>query len=256
MNELLETKKILSHIASSQQRSIADIEIFRTLPSTNTYLLNLAKNPLPSGFICLAEEQTDGRGRQGKNWYSPSTKNIYCSIFWNLPENITDFSNLSLVIGIIVCKALERIGVQTDLKLKWPNDIFIQGRKLAGILIETAPRRAVVIGIGLNVNENAGEKSICLTEILEHEVSRNKIVGIILDEIVKNFPMYLEMGFAYFYAAYRHYDLLTGKFVLIRSNKEEIPGIAEGITKQGELILRDEVGRIHNFHCGEVSVIL
>lgn len=256
MNELLEIKKILSHISIQNQRSIADIEIFQSLPSTNTYLLNLAKNPIPSGYVCLAEEQTLGRGRQGKVWHSPHGKNIYCSIIWNFPATNTNFANLSLAIGVILCKTLERIGVNKDLKLKWPNDIYVQDRKIAGILIETAPRRAVVIGIGLNVNASAGEKSTCLLELLGKEISRNEIVAIILEEIVTNLPLYIENNFAYFYAAYHKYDMLLGKFVVIRTPTQEIPGIAQGVTETGELKLRDELGKIHYFRCGEVSVIL
>lgn len=256
MNELLECKKILSYIATLEQRSIADIEIYPSLPSTNTYLLNLAKKPIPSGYVCLAEEQTLGRGRSGKVWHSPRAKNIYCSILWNLPENISDFASLSLAIGVILCKALNRIGLNNGLKLKWPNDVYVNGRKLAGILIELAAKRAVVIGVGLNVNENAGEKSICLAEILEHNVSRNKIVGIILEELVKNFPIYLEKNFTYFYSDYQRYDLLLGKYVKIKMENEEISGIAQGVTEKGELIMRDQFGKDHHFRCGEVSVIL
>ncbi len=110
---------------------LARLDIFNTIASTNTYLLDQAKvNPV-SGWICLAEQQSKGRGRQGRTWFSPRGGNIYFSMLWQFREHKYDLSGLSLAVAVMLIHVLQQLGVSADLQLKWPNDIWIAGRKLA-----------------------------------------------------------------------------------------------------------------------------
>jgi BirA family transcriptional regulator, biotin operon repressor / biotin---[acetyl-CoA-carboxylase] ligase len=258
MRELLDADKILSFIEPNRRRLLAQFDIFPSLPSTNSYLLDLAREPLSSGYVCMAEEQSAGRGRLGKQWDSPQG-NIYCSLLWNFPIAHADISQLSLAIGVMIVRALEELGIKQGCQLKWPNDIYYDNRKLAGILIEALPTRRevypVVIGVGLNVQIQEEER-IGLQEILNTPVSRNKVIGLMLNELVAGLGTYIDKSFSSFCSDYMKYDMLRGKYVVIRTGKLEITGIAEGINSSGELVVRDQNSQDHMFRCGEVSVVL
>lgn len=252
MIDVLDRSEILLNIDSNLKQYIAKLDVFATIDSTNDYLLNQAKHKLASGTICIADEQTQGRGRQGKKWESPQGMNVYFSMSWNFAN--TDTSALSLAIGVIVAKALLRLGVPNDIQLKWPNDIYYQNRKLAGLLIE-AVGNTVVIGIGLNVFMQKPE-TISLSEISETNYNRNRIIAALIEALIANLPFYMNHGFSYFYNEYQQYDMLSGRSVVVRDGKYEIVGLVEGITEKGVLQLRDQKGMLHNFNCGEVSVII
>lgn len=260
--EWLDKKKIEAFLSPLHRSQLAaSLEIFTTIDSTNTYLLN--KKELISPAVCIAEEQTKGRGRQGKDWYSPKGRNIYCSCLLTVPVSVTDFSQLSLALAVILMDALKRYGFQNNFQLKWPNDIYFAFRKLGGILIETHTTHnkvcAVVIGIGLNIslpnNHPLITPSIALQEMSEVKISRNKLVGLVIDEILKQVPYYFVHGFKPFLSKWRSRDLLQNKFVVVKQARYEIPGIAQGITDQGELILRDAQGKEQLIRNGDVSVV-
>ncbi len=104
------------------------------IESTNQYILDNARE-LDSGFVCIAEYQSKGRGRRGREWISPFGSNLYLSMFWQLEAGMAAAMGLSLVVGIAIAEAIEKLGIE-GIKLKWPNDLYHNDKKLAGILVE------------------------------------------------------------------------------------------------------------------------
>lgn len=262
--EYLDQAKIEAQLSQENKQRLSRLDIFETIESTNTYLLTHAKAYDQSGCVCLAEEQSSGRGRQGKPWFSPKGSNIYCSLLWKFPTTQTNISHLSLAVAVMLIQALQRYGIHQGLQLKWPNDIYFANRKLAGILIEAIPSQAkeypVVIGIGLNLHlpkDNPYTQDFsALEEITGRKIARNQLAGLLIDELLTQLPRYTTHGFSAFIAEWRKHDMLQNKSVVIRTGQQQIMGIAESINEEGELIIRDKQGKTQSFSCGEVSVRL
>lgn len=253
--ESLNAQIIQSAIAPENLAHLANIEIFNTIDSTNTYLLNKAKQQAASGMVCLAEQQTQGRGRLGKSWHSPAGANIYCSLLWRFANAQQDLSGLGIAIGVIVVNALRNYGIQADLQLKWPNDVLAMNRKLAGILLERTAQSAVVIGIGVNIDiQQASDAWIDVTELHGITVQRNRLTGLLLNELLAKLPVYDERGLTVFLPDWRKYDALFDRSVRVITTKKTLTGRMCGINAAGELLLRDESGLLQSFRYGEVSV--
>ena len=149
--ELLDEKRIQE--ALSQRLDI--LEILLDVNSTNTYLFERAADHMGKRYAVLAEKQVGGRGRRGRQWVSPFGKNIYLSLLTSFAGGVASLEGLSLMTAIAVEKAMARLGVG-DIGLKWPNDVYARGKKLAGILLEVTGEYSshcqVVMGIGLNLS--------------------------------------------------------------------------------------------------------
>jgi len=249
---MLNSDKIKAFIETNNLQYFYGIDIFETIDSTNTYLLNQVQNSQISGLACLANQQTHGRGRQGKTWYSPPGANIYCSLLWHFGEVAQDISGLSLAIGVIVKNALKKYGVTTGIQLKWPNDVLYSGRKLAGILLERKGQH-VVIGIGINIvlPETADKHWIALSEIYPIEQDRSRLAGLLINELLENINLYQKSGLTHFLPEWRQHDFLLDKKIIVDS---KVSGVVTGINDQGELLLVDLYGNQQKFRCGEVSV--
>jgi len=262
--ERLDKVTIESVISPESRLLLSRLEILETIDSTNTYLLAQSKAHTRSGYVCLAEEQTKGRGRQGKEWFSPKGVNIYCSVLWMFPAAQTDISHLSLAVAVMIVNALQRYGIEEGLQLKWPNDIYYANRKLAGVLIEAIPSRVkdypVVIGLGLNLaltkDHPLKQSAVGVADIVGNQAARNLLAGLIIDELLRQLPVYVASGFPAFLPEWRKHDMLAGNSTVIHTAQTEISGVAQGINHAGELVVRVEDGAMHTFRCGEVSVRL
>lgn len=254
--EMLNAERIQSVIEPDNRFYLSGIEIFDSIDSTNTYLLKKAKENVASGLVCLAEEQTQGRGRLGKSWHSPHGANIYCSMLWRFKNTAQDISGLGIAVGVMVVNALHRYGVPSGLQLKWPNDVLWKDRKLSGILLEKNELSSVVIGIGLNLSiEQANEKNwVDLSELMGQSIKRNFLIGLLLDEILKNMQQFENHGLAPYLSEWQQYDALLNKNIIIVTPEKKISGMMRGINNMGELLLETEKG-IQGFRYGEVSVI-
>src|SRR3989338_4340844 len=141
-------KETIEELIDKNVRSqIQEIKILKTIDSTNAYLLKQAH--VDKASVCIAEQQTAGRGQFNRTWASPAN-NIYFSMRWPLKEAYQNIMGLSLVVAIAIIKTLAYFDVTEHIGIKWPNDIMWQQRKLAGILVETT-KTDVIIGIGINV---------------------------------------------------------------------------------------------------------
>ncbi len=257
--ELLDAATIYSVVGNDVSSRINHLEILESVNSTNTYLLT--KPILQSGAICIAEHQTEGRGRRGRTWLSPASGNLYLSLAWDFLMDIGNLNGLALAVGVAVTEALNSYGI-SRIRLKWPNDIFFTHRKLAGILIEIAKSSKkschAVVGIGLNIFlpeeiANINQPWIDIYTIEKKAPDRNLIAGLILREVIIAFTLFQEQGLAAFHGRWRELDLLLGQKFCVQTPQGEIEGIGAGIDETGNLQLQRGT-TLHRFNSGEVSV--
>jgi BirA family biotin operon repressor/biotin-[acetyl-CoA-carboxylase] ligase len=260
--EFLNYAAIVSEMGGTAAQ-LSTFDIFNSIDSTNLYLLN--KENGKSGGVCMAEQQTAGRGRRGRTWISPFACHLYLSLRWHFSKNLASLSGLSLVVGIAIVSALENYGLN-DIKLKWPNDLVYHDQKLGGILIEsirnTKNSCELVIGIGINLKFPADEKHshlqppwIDIFSITQQIPERNKIAGLILKELFLTLPQFELHGLSAFQKSWEQLDNLQERNVMVMLEEKTIHGIAKGIDEQGNLIMETE-NKLHHFHSGEVSVRL
>lgn len=253
--ELLNFEKILSAIEDNHRNLLSSLEIFDAIDSTNSYLLTKAKEGAPSGGVCFAEQQTHGRGRCGKSWFSPYGTNIYCSLLWRF-DQYADLSGLSIAVGVMIVNVLKKYGIKNGLELKWPNDILFLQHKLGGILLE-CNNNAVIIGIGLNLSLPSvvkHENWIAIQDITGKTPARNYLAGLLVNELLAKLLLYQSQGLHAFLADWQQYDVLKNKSVMIHTPNAQYCGIMRGINEKGEILLQQDNGSVQCFCYGEVSV--
>ncbi len=255
--QLLDQGKILRILGHSNKDLV---EVVNIINSTNTYIKERLKD-LPQGFVCIAESQTNGRGRRGKTWVSPFGSSVYMSMAWTFRGGYQSMAGLSLLVGIAINRALKEIGVN-DCKLKWPNDIYHDFRKLAGILVEVEGQvgsdASAVIGIGININlpstiDGIDQPFIDLTSISENPVDRNELIALLISTLTKMLKEFETRGLAPFMAEWKDADLFYNEYVYLESGSNRIHGISKGINESGALLL-ENAGKLTPHHGGEISV--
>ena len=262
--ELLSATDIGRAMDPHRRALLTEIEVFDSLESTSRYLsAGIDEWDTSSGRACLAEQQTDGRGRRGRNWVSPFGANLYLSFYWPFELPMARLNGLSLAAGVAAARALERFGL-SDVALKWPNDIFYDERKLGGILVEvfgqTAGPVSAVIGIGLNVDmpSTAGleidQAWIDLrTAMPEAGRSRNLLAGALLEELVETALVFSREGWPSFQKLWHRYDAYKGREVAVHTSDSIEKGIYIGVDAEGGLVLA-QGDRRRVFHAGDVSL--
>ncbi len=262
--QLLDKQLINGFLASPVRPLLGELEIHDQIHSTNTHLLEMARQGADSGAVCLAEQQTAGKGRRGRIWVSPFGHNIYLSILWRFQGGPAAITGLSLAMGVAVVRALMGFGI-TDIGLKWPNDIHWRQRKLAGILIEVSGESSgpchAVIGLGLNVflprHEGQGIEQdwVDLYSIVGETIHgrRNRLAGEILNQLLPVLAEYETRTLEQYLEEWRGYDCMRGKQVELFMNEHVFSGVVAGIDDQGLLLLKQADGLIRAFASGEVS---
>ncbi|MGZ8191976.1 MAG: bifunctional biotin--[acetyl-CoA-carboxylase] ligase/biotin operon repressor BirA [Methylobacter sp.] len=262
--ELLTQTTIQEVINEQSKALISSLEIHDQINSTNSYLVECAQKGAPSGFICLAEHQTAGKGRRGRHWVSPYGSNIYLSILWRYQQGgPAVISGLSLAVGIAVIRALKQHNIN-DINLKWPNDIYSRGKKLGGILVEVSGETdgpcTAVIGLGLNLFLSETESEAItqawtdLSKITgQNKLSRNKLAGTLLNHLLPVIAGFESAGLKIYLDEWREYDCLKGKLVTIFLANQQLEGRVEGIDNTGMLLLKRPDGTVQAFASGEVS---
>lgn len=245
MTEWLDKTSILKSLSDQIKKQITAFDIFFTVSSTNTFLLEKSKI---SGHVCLAEHQSAGRGRRNKNWVSPIGAGIYLSLRWHFSKRAFELGGLSLVAGLAVAKSLEQYGVPA-LSLKWPNDVLSNDQKIAGILVELAGEQAgqscAVIGVGVNSalsSEDGQAIQQSWTDVAlstRAPVSRNVLVALLLETLLKALVPFEAFGFSCFKKEWEKWDSLRGKSVTLAfTNQHVVSGIAQGVDEKGALFLQ------------------
>ncbi len=263
---VLEKERILSCLDEKCGTRIGDIEVFHSLPSTNSYLLNTVNAGLllrENGFnICLAEMQTSGRGSRGRSWVSPYGHNIYISLLKEFPAGARSVGGLSLAISLALLRALRQFEIAA-LGLKWPNDLLINRKKAAGILIEIKGEALeachVVIGIGVNLKLSA-EDMVKVdqpwTSLKEHGFQiekRNEFVAALISSVVDVVDEFQQHGFEKFLSEWSSVDLCKGNFVELIAGGNRFSGVGQGVDKAGNLMVLTSRG-LEVFGGGEVSL--
>lgn len=240
---------------------MAPVHCFPVIDSTNQYLLERV-NQLQSGESCLAECQTAGRGRRGKPWVSPFGCQLILSMYWRLEQGMAAAMGLSLAVGVAVVQALESLGYP-GVELKWPNDLYYQGRKLAGILVEMSGSAGascnLVIGVGLNLAMPAREGERIdqawseLRHIQPELVDRNLLAARMLGHLQQAMLTFEQQGLSHFVDDWNQLDHFAGRPVRLLMGEQEIRGIARGIDDRGALRLETSEG-IKFYLGGEISL--
>ncbi|PHS65530.1 MAG: bifunctional biotin--[acetyl-CoA-carboxylase] synthetase/biotin operon repressor [Thalassobium sp.] len=255
--ELLDKERIQA--ALTQRLDI--LEVLLDVGSTNTYLFERASDHMGKRYAVLAEKQVGGRGRRGRQWVSPFGKNIYLSLLVSFAGGMAALEGLSLMTAIAVEKALAKLGIE-GIGLKWPNDVYADGKKLAGILLEVTGEYSshcqVVIGIGLNLALSSSdaesiEQPWAELRTLKPGLSRNDVAATILDELLLLVDEFQRNGFAPYQQYWSERDIYHQQEVRIISAANEKRGKVKGVNRKGELMLHTEHG-IDIINAGEISV--
>jgi BirA family biotin operon repressor/biotin-[acetyl-CoA-carboxylase] ligase len=260
--ELLDEEKIISQLDSVTVLSVDQLIVLTKTQSTNSHLLSLCQRSSQSGMVCVAESQTKGRGRRGRHWVSPAGHNIYLSMTWCFGGSLERLSGLSLVIGLAVVRVLNNYGL-CDLSLKWPNDVYCNGQKLAGILVDIASTDndecLAVIGIGLNrwVDADASQlidqQWIDLFSLMGDAMpSRNQLIAKIIQQLIDVMTQFEVNGFAGLRDEWHQWDYLLGRPIVLSAGNQKISGTACGVSATGLLILKNEQGQKRSYAIGEV----
>jgi len=260
--ELLDRQRIEEGLQPSARALLAELVVADVLDSTNAEVLRRMKEGAGSGLVCVAEQQTAGRGRRGRNWVSPLASNIYLSLSWEFAGEPAKLEGLSLAVGVAVAEALRSAGVP-GIGLKWPNDVLAGGAKLGGILVEMIAGAdntcRVVVGIGLNVNmpqHAIAEIDQSWTDVktaMGGDVSRNALLISLLDQLLPLLDGFEVGGFTPWRERWCGLDAFAGREVIVTSGEQSTAGIARGIDQSGALVLETALGS-QVFHGGEVSV--
>jgi BirA family biotin operon repressor/biotin-[acetyl-CoA-carboxylase] ligase len=254
---------LLNQQIIQQVSGVDSVHVDQILESTNQYLLDKLPN-ISNGQTCIAEYQAAGRGRRGREWVSPFASHLYFSMYWRLEAGIEKASGLSLLVGIATVNALEKLGLH-GVGLKWPNDLYYQGKKLAGILIELNAQASdvchSVIGIGINVRmpEQQGklidQPWIDLNNISTQPVDRNQLSGLLIKELHTLLSDYEEKGLVPFLDRWFELDYFLNKQVNLIVADNIQTGICRGINEQGALLLEID-NEIKPYIGGEISLRL
>jgi BirA family biotin operon repressor/biotin-[acetyl-CoA-carboxylase] ligase len=257
---LLCSADIRALLSTEQNRQIK-LHIDFATDSTQQHAL--AHNTQAQGLhVWLAESQTAGQGRRGKIWQSPPLCNIYCSVNRRFYGSIADLSGFSLATAVMLVESLQTFS-SAALRLKWPNDIYLQGKKCAGLLIQVRGEASgpcdVTLGFGINVlmSERAGHAiDQAWTSLAKHStqtLDRNKIAAKILGDLLVGFELYQVQGLSAFIDRWRALDELLDRPIFLTTGQVCINGIARGIDENGALLVEHDA-KINRYHSGDVSV--
>ncbi len=251
--ELLSKEHLSQHLSTP-------FELIPIIDSTNQYLLD-RQHDLESGAVCVSEYQSKGRGRRGRQWVSPFGSNLYLSMYWKLEAGMAAAMGLSLVIGVAIVEALEQLGID-GVKLKWPNDLYFNDKKLAGILVEMSGQAGgaanLVMGMGMNLNmseqvEGIDQPWTSLNDVANQPFSRNDLVIAFIHAWKSALEDYEMCGLHGFVERWNRHDNFLNREVRLVMGNRDIQGVVRGIDATGAVLLETEAG-IQPFIGGEISL--
>ena len=240
-----------------------EIEYFESTDSTNNRIRSFAENGRKEGLLAVAEEQTGGKGRWGRNWVSPKETGIWISLLLRPQIEPQKASMVTILAALALVKAIKRT-IDLDVQIKWPNDVIINGKKVCGILTEMSAEleaiHYIIVGIGINANTEQFDEEIMdrATSIyLESgkKIKKAKLIAEFCQEFEQLYEIFIERGdLENVKEEYESCLINIGKTVKIIKNKQELIRKAIGINELGELIVEDDKGTRETVFSGEVSV--
>lgn len=252
--------QLLDEAVITSQLEEGRLAVVPVIDSTNQYLLE-RMDSLQSGDACVAEYQQAGRGRRGRQWFSPFGSNLYLSMYWKLEQGPVAAMGLSLVIGIVTAEVLQGLGA-SDVRVKWPNDLYLNDRKLAGILVEltgkTGDAAQIVMGTGINLAMRSPDTTIVNQGWINLQeagvtIDRNKLAASLVNNMRSSLQVFEKEGLAPFIDRWSKLDNFINRPVKLLIGDREILGIARGIDQQGGLIL-EQNGIRKSWVGGEISL--
>lgn len=264
-SEALDAGRIRGLLSPAIAGCVGRIDAAWSVDSTNSRLLARPNPPFGSCEVLLAEYQTAGRGRRGRAWLAPPGGSICLSVSWQFREVPRDLGALGLAVGVCALRALRGLGL-SGARLKWPNDLLVEGRKLGGILIElraeSAGAACVVIGIGLNVAfgepllaeiERTGIPATDLSLSGLTRPSRNVVAAALIGHLAEGLKRFEGEAMRPFIEEWRAADALRGVQIEVRTPSGNVTGWARGIDLHGALVVETPRG-VQRFISGEVTV--
>ncbi|PKF49142.1 bifunctional biotin--[acetyl-CoA-carboxylase] ligase/biotin operon repressor BirA [Enterovibrio nigricans] len=250
---------LLNDVSLNEKLNVPAFSLIPVIDSTNQYLLDRV-GQLESGTACLAEYQQSGRGRRGRAWFSPFGANLYLSMYWRLDAGMAAAMGLSLVVGVSMAETLNQLGAK-NVRVKWPNDLYWNDRKLAGILVEMTGQAGdaahLVIGMGLNVSmpetDAVDQVWANLKDACNPLPDKNDLAAALINGVTEALLQYEDVGMAGFVAKWDKYDNFNGRAVKLLMGERVVKGVARGINEQGALMLETELG-ITPYLGGEISL--
>jgi BirA family biotin operon repressor/biotin-[acetyl-CoA-carboxylase] ligase len=260
--EWLADDAVATHLG---EHSPFHVRILDSVDSTNNALMAAASEGAADGTVFCAEHQHAGKGRRGRQWHAVLGGSLTFSVLWRFDSGLQSMAGLSLAAGLAVARALNRHSPHR-VRLKWPNDVLVDYRKLAGILVEVqgdmnGPAFAVV-GIGLNVRLNDAQRESvdqAVVDLAEMGVTigRNQLLVDCLQELHAIVTAFRQQGFDALRAEWLMRDAYAGRAVaLLLPDGRCVPGTAVGVDPSGAFLLRDQHGATHAYSGGEISLRL
>jgi BirA family transcriptional regulator, biotin operon repressor / biotin---[acetyl-CoA-carboxylase] ligase len=259
-NHRYQRHQIEQHLTTSALSLFPSIIHLQEVTSTNDYLLKLSQEN-SDNVICITERQTHGRGRRGQQWLS-NDNDLCFSLLWRTTLSLEKLTGLSLVAGLAITEALEEFNIAPALQLKWPNDLFCNGKKLGGILIESTQlnnETAAIIGIGINNTQDDQKNNLpipttCLNDIASSPIDPNIIVASIVNKISEHLTPFSTLGLEPFLSSWKQYDLTFGRTITVHHNQKTISGTSHGINHKGELMISGENEETVNILSGRIEL--
>jgi BirA family biotin operon repressor/biotin-[acetyl-CoA-carboxylase] ligase len=241
-----------------------DIRVFEQTTSTNDVIEKLARDGVKEGVVVFAESQTRGRGRLGRKWISPGYKGLWFSVLLRPEMRPQEATQLTVVSATALRRAI-RSETGLDPEIKWPNDILVNGKKVAGVLTELSAEldrvKHVILGIGVDVNLGPGEfpaelrkQATSLKIETGRTVSRAELATAILQELDDDYLRVCAGHFAKIADEWEAHCKTIGRDVTIRMGDRRIAGLAESLGENGELLLRTEHGHLERINGGDVTL--
>ena len=257
--DLLNEKEALQAIG--EQRAWFNVQILNEVASTNTYLMQ-QKNAAHATCVA-AHIQTHGKGRRGRTWVSQLGASLTFSLLWRFQCGAAALSGLSLAVGVALIRALNSLNMN-DAQLKWPNDVLVDGKKLAGILIELQGDlegpSAAVIGVGVNLSlpknvlESIDQPVIDLASMSEKSINQSELLGVILKHLADVISSFEARGFVGLRDEWSRYHAFENKPVrMLLPNGTDVQGVVKSVADDGILLVETALG-LQRFSAGEISL--
>ena len=244
---------------------VFSIHVEDSADSTNSALMTAALNGAPDGRVLCVEHQYAGKGRRGRQWHAALGGSLTFSVLWRFDRGLQSIAGLSLVAGLALARAINRHS-RHPARLKWPNDVLVGHRKLAGILVEVQGdmhgAAFAVVGIGLNVQLHEAQRDSIDQAVIDLAevgvtIGRNQLLADCLQELHAALVIFREYGFAALRADWVALDAYAGKEVsLLLPNTQAAHGVAAGVDETGALLLRGSNNTLTAYSGGEISLRL
>ncbi|MBP3950619.1 biotin--[acetyl-CoA-carboxylase] ligase [Bacillus suaedae] len=238
---------------------------FESTESTQIIAHKLAQEGVNEGHLVVANEQTSGKGRLARKWYSRAGASISMSVILRPKLSPQETPQLTLLTAVAVVRAIKKqTGLSAD--IKWPNDVLLNGKKVVGILTEMQADpdfvHSVIIGIGINVNHHATDLDseilgIATSLAIEKgsDVDRAALISVILLELETLYELYLTDGFSTIRTLWETHSNSIGTYLTAKTAKSSIYGFAKGISDEGCLLLEDQLGEVHQIYSADIELM-